>query len=100
MNAQMGVWLAICAEPSDLALKILVHIFGVAIRAFDKPVLCGDLQIDPRMTQRAFAAVTGHAKSINNLGFGGFDGHEIIPFPLPMHYLRYEPDRAQGQDPA
>jgi hypothetical protein len=52
------------------------------------------------MTQRAFAAVTGHAKSINNLGFGGFDGHEIIPFPLPMHYLRYEPDRAQGQDPA
>lgn len=43
--------------------------FAIAIAAFDKPGVFGDLQPDTGMAQRPFAAVTGDAVGVHDLGF-------------------------------
>lgn len=57
------------------AFKALQHVFAIAVRAFDKTGVFGNVQPDPRMPQRAFAPVAGHARGFHNLGFGRFDRH-------------------------
>lgn len=60
----------------DFALKVLMHQLGIAIRAFDPPLFFRDLQPNTRMTQRTFAAVTGHTPFLNNAGLWYRCGHE------------------------
>ena len=43
----------------------------IAIAAFNPTCVSRDRQPDPRMTQRAFAAITSDAFCSNNLGFRG-----------------------------
>ena len=49
------------------------NIFAVTIGAFDPAALPGNLQPDARVTQCAFATVTGDTSGFNNLGFGRFE---------------------------
>lgn len=62
-------------QVSDLALKRLMHIFTIAISAFNKSLIAGNLQPDARMPQPPFATVTGDTPSIHNTGFGRLDAH-------------------------
>lgn len=70
--------------------------FAVAIRALDKAVAFGDLQIDPGMAQRAFAAVAGDTIAVYDPGFWRFDGHRWRSFWNSFKRF-YEAGAHQGQ---
>ena len=58
-----------------LGRGIAMHIFAVAIGAFDPAGIVGDLQPDPRMAQRAVAAVAGDPVLFDELRFWRFECH-------------------------
>ena len=73
--------------------KILVDVFAITIRAFDKSGVFGDLQIHPWVPQRAFATVARDAMTVDDLGFRCFDGHHWVP----LLYLAAKNVMGQGR---
>ena len=67
----------LCADVLDFAFKVLVHQLGITIGAFNPAMLTRNLQPDTRMTQRAAAAITGHAPLMNDLCLGCGCGHDF-----------------------
>jgi hypothetical protein len=72
---------------SDLALEIAVHVFAVAIWAFDPTMFMRDLKPDTRMAKGTFAPVTGHAVSIDKLCLWRLYGH-LGTFPFAVNWIR------------
>ena len=72
------------SEGSDFAFKILVDQLAIAIGAFDPAVFARDLQPDARVTQSAFAAITGDPIAVHDLGFWGGGAHLGVSFWLLM----------------
>jgi hypothetical protein len=70
---------------SDLAFKLAMHKFGIAIGAFDIALFPRNLQPDARMTQRALAAITSHAIGVNNSRFWGLRYHGGVSFCVTLN---------------
>jgi len=71
---------------SDPTLEIAVHIFAIAIGAFDPALFQRDLEPDTRMPQRAPAPVTGNAVAIDKFRLWCLDRH-LGTFPFPVNWI-------------
>jgi hypothetical protein len=80
---------------SDLTLEIAMNVFAIAIRTLDPAFGFGDLKPDPRMSQCALAAITGHPVAVDDFGLWRVYGHVRWVLPVAasrvLEYLLYEP---------
>jgi len=65
------------------------HIAAVAIGTFDPAAVMRDRQPDAGVTERAFATVTRNTPLVDDLGFGGGNGHNWAYLWLPRDVTRF-----------
>lgn len=79
---------------------ILMHIFAVAIGAFNPTRIFRDLQPDPRVAP--CAAIAGNTITVDNLGFRRWNAHRLAVLlavaPTGMVACVYEPSQFGGQE--